>query len=316
MTDEKLYFLCKKYGNSAKFWRQKFIGLLPEVNRRKLYARKGFSSIFEFAFKLGGLSAEQVRLALNLEKRFENKPILQKLLIKGEASINKLSRVVSIATPENEAELAEKIKLLPQKALETLVRDEKILARNSQNPTFATESQNGLQISFFENKSLRAQTLNGEESQAEATQVKISEAEAKSHPHGGLNFQLDKDVTVELNQLHKKGFNVSALLRELLEKRKQNIEDVKEKMSAEIDRNSSRYIPVKIRNILKQEHGEKCSITSCKKPANTIHHTQRFSLSSNHDPKYLAPLCKEHHTIAHSIDLKFQQKMKAFANTE
>ncbi|MBI4994924.1 hypothetical protein HZC21_04765, partial [Candidatus Peregrinibacteria bacterium] len=98
LTDEKLYELCKKYGMAARLWRQKFIGLLPEVNRRRLYERKGFSSIFEFAAKLCGLSKEQVYLTLNLEKRFEDKPVLKRMLENGEASINKLTRIVSIAT--------------------------------------------------------------------------------------------------------------------------------------------------------------------------------------------------------------------------
>ena len=110
MRDEKLYGLCKQYGALARLWRQKFIGLLPEVNKRRLYEQKGFSSIFEFAAKLCGLSAEQVRLALNLDKRFEDKPILKEIFENGEVSINKLTRVVSIATPENEEELAKKIK--------------------------------------------------------------------------------------------------------------------------------------------------------------------------------------------------------------
>lgn len=42
------------------------------------------------------------------------------MLENGEASINKLTRIVSIATPDNEEELAEKIKVLPKSALYTL----------------------------------------------------------------------------------------------------------------------------------------------------------------------------------------------------
>ena len=38
------------------------------------------------------------------------------MLENGEVSINKLARVVSIATPENEEELAEKVKVLPTSA--------------------------------------------------------------------------------------------------------------------------------------------------------------------------------------------------------
>ncbi|MEK7548212.1 MAG: hypothetical protein AAB540_04925, partial [Patescibacteria group bacterium] len=162
LTDEKLYELCKEYGVRARLWRQKFIGLLPEVNRRRLYEKKGFSSIFEFAFKLCGLSAEQVRLALNLEKRFEDKPVLKSMLENGETSINKLARVVSIATPENEEELAEKIKILPVRALETLVRDEKYLKNLDMSRKFGStgfKNENGLQKPLFGDKSLHVQTL-------------------------------------------------------------------------------------------------------------------------------------------------------------
>ena len=70
------------------------------------------------------------------------------MLENGEVSMNKLARVVSIATPENEEELAEKVKVLPMSALNTLVRDEK------QN------NENGSQKPLFGDKGLCAQTLN------------------------------------------------------------------------------------------------------------------------------------------------------------
>lgn len=40
ISDKELYALCKKYGENALQWRRKFIGLLPEVNRRRLYEKK------------------------------------------------------------------------------------------------------------------------------------------------------------------------------------------------------------------------------------------------------------------------------------
>ena len=147
MTDEKLYELAKLYGRNALVWRQKFMGLLPEVEKRKLYERKNFGSIFEFAYKLAGLSEQQVRTALNLEKRFESLPALKALLVEGKVSINKLVRVASIATVENEGELAEAVQLLPQKALETFVRDGRC------------ENENGSGEPLFGAKSLRAHEL-------------------------------------------------------------------------------------------------------------------------------------------------------------
>ncbi|MEK7523899.1 MAG: hypothetical protein AAB588_02595 [Patescibacteria group bacterium] len=268
-TNEKLYELCKRYGSAAKLWRQKFIGLLPEVNRRRLYEKKGFSSIFEFAARLCGLSADQVRLALNLERRFEDKPILKKMLENGEASINKLSRVVSIATPKNEEELAQKIKVLPISALNTLVQDEKLL-----------QNVNALPEPLFEDKGLYVQTL---------------------------HFELSDDIKMQLNELDSKGIDVNELLRQMLKRRKEEIAQAKEQIAETIEPTKSRYIPVQIKKILQKEHGEKCSIATCQKPSKETHHTQRFSLSQNHDPRFLAPLCREHHVIAHSIDLKYHR---------
>ena len=100
--------------------------MLPEVNRRRLYEKKGFASIFEFAAKLAGLSHDQVRLALNLERRFEDKPALKQMLVEGKTSLHKLTRIASIATVENEQELAQKVNVLSKNALATLARDERV----------------------------------------------------------------------------------------------------------------------------------------------------------------------------------------------
>lgn len=268
MTDERLYQLCKEYGARARLWRQKFIGLLPEVNRRRLYEKKGFESIFVFAAKLAGLSQEQVRLALNLEKRFEDKPALKSLLVEGEVSLHKLTRVVSIATVDNERELAEKVKLLSQPALETLVRDERQF-----------RNENGLAQPLFGSKSLRPQTL---------------------------NFELSEELIDQLNELHAQGRDMNKFLIDLLRERKEKIEEQKEVLSEAALPTKSRNLSAKVSAFLKEEYGDKCSIKTCFRPAVETHHTQRFSLARTHDPKYLAPLCHEHHSIAHAVDRKVQ----------
>jgi len=295
ITDEKLYALCKKYGRQALLWRRKFIGLLPEVNRRRMFEQKGFSSIFEFAAKLCGLSAEQVSLALNLGKRFEDKPILKAMLERGEASINKLSRVVSIATAENEAELAAKVRVLPISALNVLVHDEKY----AQTQVFG--EVDGLPKPSFGSKSLYVQTANSGRSEVVVT---------------ALNFQIESDVKAELEELNSKGIDVNELLREMLKKRKEEIANKKAEIAREMQvaGTNSRYIPAKIRKIIKEEHGKKCSIHTCHRPARVLHHTQRFALSQNHDPHFISPLCRDHHKIAHSIDLAFGDKMVACTN--
>lgn len=269
MTDEKLFFLCKKYGEIVIRYRNKFAGLLPEVYRRQLYEKKGFGSIFEFAAKLAGMSEEQVRRVLNLERRFEIMPVLREMLVKGEVSISKLAKVASIATPENQEDLARQVKLLPRSALEVLVRDEKADQETKSVPGNTHLPQN-----------------------PENTIVCIC---------GGLT----SEVRQKLLELQTRGININTLFMEFLEKRTVEIAQEKEALAAECSSVSSRHIPEAVNRILKKEYGVKCSIERCTKPANVVHHTQRFALSKNHNPKFLAPLCKDHHIIAHSIDLQF-----------
>ncbi|MFA5876701.1 MAG: hypothetical protein WC901_08510 [Candidatus Margulisiibacteriota bacterium] len=267
MTDETLYELCRHYGKQALEWRNKFAGLLPEVERRKLYKKKGFGSIFEFAFKLAGLSEAQVKLALSLDQKFSDKPVLRELLVSGKASVNKLVRVASVATIENQKFLAKQVETLPNRALETFVRDIKFLHVQK------TEKQNRL----FENK---------------MEELKLSD-----------------QVVGKLVELQNKGLDINEMILEFLKTREEKIENEKDEISANsalaTAKKTPRYIPAKTRHLLKAEHGTKCAIAHCQKPAKTIHHTARFALSQSHNPHYLAPLCREHHLIAHTVDQKF-----------
>ena len=255
MTDQELYEKAVMYGRNTLLWRQRFMGLLPEVEKRRLYAAKGFGSIFEFAFKLAGLSEEQVRRVLSLEKKFTDLPMLKGLLEMGEVSVNKLARVASIATSQNEMELAEALKILPQKAVETLVRDE-----------------------------------------------------TRGHFVRAHKLELNEGVTEKLLELQEKGLDLNELLLEFLNKREQDIAEEKAAIAAELPEIQSRHIPARTERVLRREHGTKCSIQTCKRPAQHLHHTQTFALSRRHDPHFLAPLCKEHHVIAHAINVKVQEK--------
>lgn len=311
ISDQNLYSLCKTYGARALEWRQKFIGLLPEVNRRKLYEKKGFESIFVFAKKLAGLSEKQVRRVLNLEEKFENVPVLRELLVNGEVSVNKLARVASIATVGNQEFLAERVRILSQGAVETMVRDERWMIENAEkcgaNPK-VVKNENGLFKPEVDVESVRA------------------------HTFGQLN--LSSEVQQKLLELQQKGLDLDQLLLEFLKKREEEIAHKKEQITEEVLRKEeekvmgikvqqnqndvrmavnvpdalpSRYIPRAVRKIIQEEHGTKCSIKNCQNPAKTIHHTQRFSLSRSHDPHYLAPLCKEHHALAHAVDVRCQE---------
>jgi len=329
VSDDGLYNLCKQYGERARIWRQRFAGLLPEVFRRKLYEKKGFISIFEFAKKLAGMSEEQVRLVLNLEKRFSETPTLKTLLTSGKVSINKLARVVSIVTPENEKFLAMQVQVLSKNAVETLVRDEKFAKTNDKKDqnNLLDNSKNYNQNGLFEPETT-SESLPGQ--MCFDTKIEKSNCENSTENFKNIftskTLNLNPEIQEKLLELQQKGIDINELLKEFLQKREEEIAQRKAEIAKKMaEKNENlmtksgmriseanaervvvtspfRHIPISIKRILQQEHGMKCSIKNCQKLSEQIHHTQRFSLAQSHDPHYLAPLCREHHELAHSMD--------------
>ncbi len=261
LSDRELLERCVRFGKEALVWRNKFRALLPEVEKRKLYLKKGYPSIYVFGKILAGLSEEQVSESLNIALRLEGKPALRDLLESGEVSVNKIAKIMSIATVENERELAAKVQIMSTRTLEVFSRD----VRN-------------LHVKKPESNLLFAQELH-----------------------------LDEDVQSRLLELERKGIYINQLLREALDRREKEITQAKERVAESLPEQSSRYIPVRVRNILKKEYGQKCAKNGCSKMSKNIHHMRRWALDESHDPSFLAPLCLEHHQIAHAIDVRVQE---------
>jgi hypothetical protein len=332
LSDGKLYEMCLEYGRNTLKWRRKFAGLLPEVNRRRLFLKKGFANIEEFAARIAGMSREQVHLVLQLERKFEDKPVLQALLVEGEVSANKLARIASIATIENQEDLADMTKIMSNRAIETFVRDEKrALEENGKNygdnvhqPGLEFENQNGLLKPKNEPRSVHVHS----NPQSILPYVKILE-------------KLSPEIKEKLLELVNKEIDLNGLIAQMLQNREAEIAAAKNEIvasghakeaeemqaaavaqgvSAEKGadgkpsdgrvkkpkkaKKPSRYIPMKIRNIIKLEQGTKCSYPGCSNEKDDIHHTQRFAITRNNNPFFLANACKAHHEIAHTIDVK------------
>lgn len=272
-SDEQVLSTAVKYGEEARRWRNRFLGLLPEVQRRKLYERHGCSSVVEFAKKVGGVSEDQVHAALRLDREFQETPLLHNLFTTGEVGMHKLARVASVANRDNEEFLANQVQLLSTSTINTLVKDIK---------------------------------------QKEAISLYVQKSPLPTVPETAqVAVQLDSEVANELIDLRNKGIDIDAELKEFLQQRKEKIDREKEViMKRECDQKNkqeSRYIPARIRKVLKREYGNRCSVTGCKKPSQQIHHMRRYSVDPSHDPKYLAPLCKEHHEMAHTVDVRVQR---------
>jgi len=273
LSDAELLDRCERYGREALVWRNRFRALLPEVERRRLYLRKGFSSIYVFGKILAGLSEAQVDESLSLSPRLHDKPALRSLLESGEVSVNKITRVMSLATSENEEELAEKVRVMSVDALKTFVRDVKIEMRQESDKAEFLDVQKPESNSMFEQES---------------------------------EFGFSPEVVSKLRALKMKGIDINTALLEFLQEREAYIEQEKDDIAEELalQGGSGRYVPKRVKDIVREEYGTKCAKEGCLKKSEQLHHTARYGLTKSHDPHFLAPLCKAHHEIAHALDVR------------
>lgn len=305
MTDRQLYRLCKKFGRRALEARRRFVGLLPAVVRRRLYERRGFGSIYEFAAKLGGLGREQVDEVLRLEKRFVDMPVLHQALVRGEVAVSKLVRVAAVARPENAEEILQSVKIYSYAALDIQVRE---MQREEWQRSSGQERDGGRQIGgqpnvFGDGRSESASAMNGSNG--------VGNFENKNGLDKPVNgnkslcaqtleeFGVSEEIAGRLQELKEKGFDINKLLGELLEKREKGIQEREEKLNEQAGRPKSRYIPVRVRKLLLEKNGRKCQRVNCSKRFEHFHHKEEFARGGGHRPDNLELLCRGHHELEH-----------------
>ncbi len=318
MTDSELYALCKKWGAEALEARRKFIGLLPEVNARRLYERRGYSSIYHFAAVLGGVSKQLVNDVLRLEKRFEEMPRLHTALVSGEIGLSKLARIASVVEVNNEREICEKIRTLSRRAVDVLVKEigEKVkskkLLSKSETLLGGAAVENGIGLP---KGGSTAKTLAGQNHDYEILNALSPEVKRK------LKELIDKEIdinTVLLSALDVREAEIVQQKREIVEVQnaKRLLKDGGTLGANEskvgtvcLDKSlvvgsrlpsPSRHIPVKTRKVLKLEFGSKCADPGCQKRAEQIHHERQFAYYAEHDPRAMKPLCRGHHELEHT----------------
>lgn len=136
---EDIHELFVKFGSNAKVWINKCKMLLPEIDRQKIWYKKGFGSIYEYAAKLAGLSHGQVQDALRIMKKIEDKPALLRVAEKkGLGSVRPAATIATIETQEFWANKAEK---MPVRTFETYVRESRHVTTFDQKAIQMTLSQ-------------------------------------------------------------------------------------------------------------------------------------------------------------------------------
>jgi hypothetical protein len=271
MNDRDFYKYCCQVGSEARKWKNQFVSLLPEVARRGLHKKYGFATVVEFAAKIGGVGKSTVEAVFQVEKHVKDKPVLKNLIPK--VGLAKVRTVATIATNDNQKELAEKIENMTKAALQLYVRD---IRQQRENET--------------------CQIRAGSEVRIESTRV-------------NLNFNVDRATELKLRifkqKLEKKkreAVEWNDVMNELLAiaESANAPKKVVRKTSAKkpiFAKPATRYIPVQIRHELEEKYKGGCAYEGCDKPAQIYHHKDRWALTKSH--KNLQPLCRAHHELAH-----------------
>lgn len=320
-NDEKtLHQKFTVYGQNAKLWMRKCELLLPKIDKHKIWEKKGFTSIYEYAAKLAGMSRNKVNEALRVLNKVENKPELQKII--EEKGINSVKPVVTIATKETAGFWAEKAKEMSQHTLETYVREVRRSGFAEEKQELHTETS-GLRAEAKKTKEI---TMELPEEMADQLQKLKGSSEWKDLMSELLKLREEKlkrereELEKEMvRKARKKLKKTESTRRETKTEELSQMADETKQTQKVLDKANntkkpsyktnqqiidpftakSRYIPKNIKEHILKQTNSTCGFPKCNKPYANFHHTDRFSLEKSHKPEQLVPLCQEHHKIAH-----------------
>lgn len=292
ITDSELYQKCKKYGNHIRHNLHKFEGLLPEVYRRRLYRRRGFASIYEFAAKLACMSHAKVDRILQLSKKLKDKPKLKEVFESGKASYSKVAKVAYIANPETDEQWAEKVQNESCMKLDLAVKREKsektVYVDTFQSELMAgilAEDEAGSSVGIPAWTNLNFHVAPGVERKFRALKQKLEKESGETISYG--------EVLAKLMEMAEKGQGIPA-------KKQTVIKICPDCTKKKAEKAKSRPAPISVRRLVLAQQNNQCARAHCTHPPSQLHHINGYALTKSHSPEGLEYLCENHHKLAHA----------------
>ncbi len=124
-----VYESFEQCGKNAKKWMKKCVLMLPKIEELRIWEKKGFSTIHEFAAKLAGMSKHKVNEGLRILKRIDGMAEIRRVIEK--KGIWAVKPVLRVLTAENQKFWAEKAMTMKRATLITYVRDWEKYYRNA-----------------------------------------------------------------------------------------------------------------------------------------------------------------------------------------
>jgi hypothetical protein len=134
---------------------------LIEVEKNSVHLRMGFSSLFQYAVSSLGLSEAVSYNAIAVARKLREIPALPL-----EVGVSKIRKVVSVMTPENQAEWIPKLKTLSSRALEKEVARVNPKASTPERASYTSEKRLDLRLGLDEELMLKLRRAQDQVSQS------------------------------------------------------------------------------------------------------------------------------------------------------
>ncbi len=290
-TVQKLHTQFRSYGRNTREWMRKCVLMLPAIERERVWEKKDFGSLAEYAARLSGMSKEMVYEGLRVLRAVEGMSDIMRVI--EERGIGIVRPILTLLTMENQAFWAEKMRVMSKQTL-ALYRQEWEREHEARS------------VMILDSASLHVRTLDinfrpGSEEIAYFPQGKAMEISDTIESSGELlpekifKITLRPEVIQQLEKLNGKDGDWNNLMEEFLALRVQKLEQEKpeEKVT------ESRHIPTSIQRFVIARSRGVCEVGTCAKKYEIWHHTQRFAAEQTHDPDRIIALCTQHERLVH-----------------
>lgn len=298
---QKLHFRFRFYGKNAREWMRKCVLMLPELERERVWEKKGYDSLSEYAGRLSGMSKEMVYEGLRVLRAVEGMPDIMRVI--EERGIGIVRPVLTLLTRENQQFWAEKMQVM---SLHTLQMYRRELEQQAVMPS-TINSDPSLDRTF---RGAPEIIINSPQQEAigigdyiegsmgmdyETTQREPSSSTINVAPEKIFAISLKPEIIEQLEKLNGKDGDWNTLMQELLELRTRKLKQEKPPEKQTL----SRHIPVAIERFVVERSRGICEVGACRKTYTILHHVQRFASEKVHDPDRIIALCTAHERLVH-----------------
>ncbi|MEK7547370.1 MAG: hypothetical protein AAB540_00595, partial [Patescibacteria group bacterium] len=236
---------------------------------------------------------------LRLEKHLKDKPILREAI--RTEGMHKVALVAKLATAETENIWVDKLKNMSKSSLFELAKEVRGKVENGKcQDSFCKavpqkvkiDLEGDLLFMFLKLKKKYGNNLSNNEVMKKVLESAMDLLEAK--PQVDIQANVATQSSYQKIQIFPgKTFN------------RYEVGTMEHGVPEKITKKAPRYVQVKIKKSALSSTNGKCSYPGCEKPAEIIHHPERFAKSQNHNN--IKPLCKIHHEFMHNGLVKNEQ---------